>query len=156
LKKKKKRHGKKRRKRDSSLKDEAEFIISITPDEVLGRSGKYSDPEYLGYAIRTNKQTIKLLISQEQDCCETFGVYLKTPEGVEREGDLIGARVLKVGWGRDHSDDESDEDFDCPCARVEIMTNKGQLQIVAWNDHLGYYPHGVFASWEGYTDTQSI
>jgi hypothetical protein len=141
--------------REDTLKDEAEYIISITADEVMKRVGKYSN-EYLGYAIRTNKQTIKLLISQEQDCCDIFGVDLKKPEGVESEGDLIGARVLKVGWGRDQSDDESDKYFDRPCARVEIMTDKGQLQIVAWNDHNGYYPHGVLASWEGYTDTQSI
>lgn len=41
-------------------------------------------------------------------------------------------------------------------ATLDLHTNKGLLQIVAYNDHNGYYEHNLYVEWDGYTDTQLL
>lgn len=105
---------------------------------------------YVGYQITTSKQYILMGIDADQQCCETSG-YLMTNDDLK---EFILAEVLsielvdtalnveklnskleqiEVGW----ADDDTQTMF------VNINTNKGVLQFVAYNSHNGYYGHRV-------------
>ena len=41
-------------------------------------------------------------------------------------------------------------------AIVNVGTTDGFLQIIAYNQHNGLYPHSVLVEWDGYRDIQAI
>lgn len=98
-----------------------------------------------GYWIKTNKQIIKIGISNEQACCEVFG-YLTTNDDLK---DFIGAtffdikltdtslntKIIKERF--EHEFDDEDIQF------VDINTDKGTLQLAVYNKHNGYYGHSI-------------
>lgn len=126
----------------------------------------HQDDEWIGVAILTAspEQTIKVLINDFHSCCERYDVLCMTPEN-NKEG-MIGATIHKVGWGKDILPAYMDairryhhDNFDgagVARAIVDIETDKGLIQIIAYNEHNGYYPHSVYVQWPGYTDTQEI
>ncbi|WP_242259137.1 hypothetical protein [Bacillus cereus group sp. BfR-BA-01409] len=99
-----------------------------------------------GYAITTNEQVIKLLIDDEQSCCENFGYFMSEDDF----NDFIGAQLidvkitdteLKEGLLEKHDLDIESEYFEGDVMFVDIVTSKGTLQFVAYNEHNGYYGH---------------
>lgn len=104
-----------------------------------------------GYEIATDQQHILLLITGDQQCCESFG-YLLTEDDPSK---FIGATLLGVdridmarnektvflrralGWEDYYDLDEGDAMF------VNVKTDRGTLQFVAYNAHNGYYGHEV-------------
>ena len=125
-----------------------EKIISITEvdnykDETEGyhRFGNC----YEGFIVKTDERTIKCLISNEQNCCETSG-YLTSEDDLDN---YIGADLLSV-------QSVSGENFDKKllenvarhvtiedCMFLEFTTSKGSFQLVVYNEHNGYYSHKV-------------
>ena len=109
-------------------------------------SGQYGCMTQEGYAIVTDKQTIKLLIDNHQDCCEDWG-YFMSEDNFES---FIGAKILeitltdtalntkKIDEHIEYGVDNGDIMF------VNIVTDKGVLQFVAYNCHNGYYGHGAY------------
>ena len=108
-------------------------------------SEKYNKYSTLaGLYIKTDKGDIKILISDEQSCCEDYGyLFLETPDNINK---FIGAEVLKVedvcvgltadtdGYG-----------FDCGGeTQLKVTTTKGVLQFAVYNSHNGYYAHTTF------------
>lgn len=103
------------------------------------KDGVDSWNNYDGYEIKTDETIIKVLISNSQSCCETWG-YLSTNDDV---GTFIGAIINKI------------EVVDTALKRVEILdnlyaggamfinfeTSVGTLQLVVYNAHNGYYGH---------------
>lgn len=143
--------------------EDSDVIVSIRP-YVIYKDGPEIEDEFQGYAIKTNKQTIRLVISRWTSCCEEFGVYLNSQKDntqVAKAKDLVGAKVLKVRWGRDKPDghkEPAEEDIDwddypfeepTSYACVDVFIDKGKVQLVAWNRHDGPYPHTVIATWSG-------
>lgn len=92
-------------------------------------SGQYGCMTQEGYAIVTDKQTIKLLIDNHQDCCEDWG-YFMSEDNFES---FIGAKILEIECGVDNGD----------IMFVNIVTDKDVLQFVAYKCHNGYYGHGA-------------
>lgn len=99
-----------------------------------------------GYAITTNEQVIKLLIDDEQSCCENFGYFMSEDDF----NDFIGAQLidikitdteLKEGLLEKYDLDIESEYFEGDVMFVDIVTSKGTLQFVAYNEHNGYYGH---------------
>lgn len=99
-----------------------------------------------GYAITTNEQVIKLLIDDEQSCCENFGYFMSEDDF----NDFIGAQLidvkitdteLKEGLLEKNDLDIESEYFEGDVMFVDIVTSKGTLQFVAYNEHNGYYGH---------------
>lgn len=97
-----------------------------------------------GYIITTNKQVIKLLIEDIQQCCESFGYFMSE----DNLNEFIGAELLdikitdtelKEGLLKQH--DLNSTWFEGGIMFVDIVTSKGILQFVAYNDHNGYYGH---------------
>lgn len=101
---------------------------------------------YDGYEIFTDKQSIKLLIDTDQQCCETSGYFWCN----DNPKDFIGASLLDIKL----TDTELNEAVmiknECETNGgyweggimfVNIETDKGVLQFVAYNQHNGYYGH---------------
>jgi len=95
-----------------------------------------------GYIIITNKQTIKLGITKQQICCERWG-YFWSNDNID---DFIGAIIYDVKI-TDTSLNEIKLKNICSINSdimfVNIETNRGILQFVAYNDHTGFYGHKV-------------
>jgi len=99
-----------------------------------------------GFAIITNKRQILLLIDNSQQCCENWGYFL-TEDDLNR---FIGATLLdivitdtcrntKALYKHLRSGVQS---LDCgDILFVDIVTERGILQFVAYNEHNGYYGH---------------
>ena len=105
---------------------------------------------YDGYAIDTNNQTIYLLIENGQSCCEDWG-YLMSHDNFD---EFIGAQLLGL---REVSASEINGVPDgAYTVFVNVETNKGTLQFVAYNDHNGYYGHEVRVVSEQLNMTESV
>ena len=105
-----------------------------------------------GYQITTNKRRIQFLMDIEPSCREEFG-YLWSNENPQ---DFAGTRLLKVDVVRDDLKKEAlvsnlgeeldiEQEIDCylNAAFINVETDKGTLQFVAYNCHNGYYGHYV-------------
>ena len=106
-----------------------------------------------GFQIVTNKQTITLAIDDEASCCESWGYFLTEDDtekfiGAELRGVKItdtnrSTRQFFTGW--DHEHDFNDPNHigldDGEVMFVDIQTDRGPLQFVAYNAHNGYYGH---------------
>jgi len=97
--------------------------------------------EYEGFEIVTDKQTIKVGITTGQSCCENFG-YLITNDDTS---EFLGAILKDVSLTDSTLNNKVIDDLqylDCGGAMfVNLNTDKGVLQIVAYNAHNGYYGH---------------
>jgi hypothetical protein len=99
-----------------------------------------------GYAITTNKQVIKLLIDDDQQCCEHFGYFMSEDDfsgfiGAELIDIKITDTELKKGSLKQHDVDFDDRWFEGGVLFVDLITSNGTLQFVAYNEHNGYYGH---------------
>lgn len=139
--------------------------VILQAEYLTGQDWRDERSEYEGYAVRTSKRVIRVLISSHCSCCEDYGVAMRKPS---KETDLVGAEVTSVEWGKKVSDelvsapddrclDWADMDnSDLHYAVVDIKTSLGLVQLVAYNEHNGYYPHTVCVSWGGYEDQQEL
>ena len=99
-----------------------------------------------GYAITTNEQVLKLMITDSQDCCENFGYFISEDD----VNDFIGAELidvkitdteLKEGNLKKLELNVESESFEGGVMFVDIVTSEGTLQFVAYNEHNGSYGH---------------
>lgn len=99
-----------------------------------------------GYAVVTNKQVIKLLIDNQQNCCEQWG-YFMSEDNLE---DFIGAKIYDVTVTDIALNTKKINECipygiqDGGVMFINIITDKGVLQFVAYNAHNGYYGHDVY------------
>lgn len=104
-----------------------------------------------GFTITTTEQTITLAIDDESSCCESWGYFLTEDDtskfvGAELRGVSItdtnrSGRKFVTGWDVEY-DDEKDVHLDSgDVLFVDIETDRGALQFVAYNAHNGYYGH---------------
>ena len=118
-----------------------EKITAIIEEEF--KLSKDDWESYEGVTIITDKQKIYLGISSGQCCCEDYG-YITSEDDYT---DYIGAEIKNV-YVTDtlmNSIDLDMDDFDYGGGAIfiNIETNKGTLQFVAYNAHNGYYGHDV-------------
>lgn len=108
---------------------------------------------YVGYCVETSEQTIKLLIEDFQNCCESYGCDIV----YETTNDMIGATVLDVYWGLDFETVNDDCEYTgISNANVIIETDRGNITLNVSNNHNGYYPHQICAKWKDYEDYQRL
>lgn len=113
--------------------------------EIIKEINEYSDSTYDGFVIITNKQEIKILICNLQDCCEQWG-YVTSEDSFE---DYIGAELLELALTDDALQStihelEKDVSIDyANCMFINANTSKGLLQFALYNSHNGYYGHTV-------------
>ena len=102
---------------------------------------------YEGGRIQTDKRTIKFGISSGQNCCEHWG-YFST---LDNPDDFIGANLLDVELCdsdlKVHTETSKylEDNFLSvdSCIFVTVKTSVGDFQLTVYNEHNGYYGHGV-------------
>lgn len=94
---------------------------------------------YDGFVITmTDDTTIKFGISNESQCCESWGYLMSQDDFV----DFIGATVISVAGVDEALAHVSVKDVYCGGIMfININTSEGLLQFVAYNEHNGYYSH---------------
>lgn len=96
-----------------------------------------------GYEVVTNLQSIKLHIDNHQDCCESWGWFWCN----DKPEDFIGAQLMAVSLTDEAlntkiiADHEADSRDEGGIMFVNLETDRGKLQFVAYNSHNGYYGH---------------
>lgn len=101
--------------------------------------------EYDGFVIDLDDGTnIKLGINNFQSCCENWG-YFMSNDALE---DFIGAEVLDVKLVDECLNvAKAPTIYEGDIMFVNIETNRGTLQFVAYNEHNGYYSHEAVYSY---------
>lgn len=101
-----------------------------------------------GFEVVTTKQSIKLLIDNGQSCCERWGYFWCN----DSPSDFIGATVRSVSLTDLELNEAKMKENDVASLYeggimfVNIDTDRGVLQFVAYNEHNGYYGHEAVVS----------
>jgi hypothetical protein len=118
-----------------------EKILRI--EETIFEPDEKYHSKYAGYQIITDQQTIKIGISEEQCCCESWG-YLITNDNID---DFIGSELLNIVRVDTALNNKKIEELECldegGAMFINFETTKGLFQIVVYNAHNGYYGHGA-------------
>jgi hypothetical protein len=119
-----------------------EKIISIEECSFSRNCPGWRGEEWFeGYIVTTENQTFKVGISSGQSCCENYG-YLTTNDDLS---EYIGAHLVQVATVDTALDVQSIEEQGLTsvdaCMFVNFSTSKGTMQLVAYNEHNGYYGH---------------
>lgn len=107
-------------------------------EEIDFKRSKDDYHTYSGYQVVTDKQTIKMGIDMQTDCCENPG-YLMSEDDLQK---FIGAKLLAIELSDNEINKvERSEYFEGGLMFVDIKTDRGVLQFKAYNDQNGYYGH---------------
>lgn len=111
------------------------IIQSIKEDTIVDESSDWRE-SYEGLIIETDKGSIKLVISDNQSCCEQWGaLFFETPDDVSQ---FVGAEILQI-----EDIDIKREEFIDNETQLRITTDRGIIQYAIYNEHNGYYSHGT-------------
>ena len=101
-----------------------------------------------GYEIVTTQQRIKLFIDDYSRCCEHWGYFWCN----DNPQDFVGAHLRSVSITdtalnevlmKSNGLELNDMWFRGDVIFVNVDTDRGVLQFVAYNEHNGYYGHTV-------------
>lgn len=120
-----------------------EKILEIK--EIEGFKKNQSDSDwcsYDGFEIKTDKQSIKIGVSNEQSCCEDWG-YFSSDDDLDQ---FIGSEIIEITIADTALNveklKENCEFLDAgDCMFINVSTTEGLLQFTAYNAHNGYYGH---------------
>jgi len=144
-------------KKDITKKIEEQLSNPVAKEKILAiRETFFKDNSYSGhegYLIITDKQEIELSIQAGQDCCENAGYFMSE----DNVSDYIGANLIDIkltdtllneaamiAEGFTERKDGKDALrwlYEGGIMFVDIKTDRGVLQFVAYNEHNGYYGH---------------
>jgi hypothetical protein len=122
----------------------SETITAIRPYE-----GTHGYGAEAGFQVETTDQVITLAIDDEPCCCESWGYFLTEDDADKFVGAvLLGVEVTDTNrstktFNNDAlaPDDTNVYIDDGDVLFVDIRTDRGTLQFVAYNAHNGYYGH---------------
>lgn len=107
-------------------------------EELILSIEEFNDDGEGGYKVTTTRQTITLAIDMERCCCEETG-YFMSEDDLQR---FIGARLLDVTVTDTALQTVQVPDvWEGDVLFVNLETDRGVLQFVAYNIHNGYYGH---------------
>lgn len=137
-----------------------EKIISIEEGSFNKQDGTNWQGEpyftgYDGYIITTNKQTIKVGISNDQSCCENWG-YLTTNDNLS---EFVGATLVSIATVDTALNVKAIKEADLyepNMMFVNFSTDRGTMQLVAYNDHNGYYGHAAVVISETFNHEETL
>jgi len=119
-----------------------EQIIEIK--DYSAKESEYSS--VAGFKVLTTEQSIRLFIDNDSSCCESWGWFWCN----DNPQDFIGAGVIGISVTdsalneaimKKNELDTSEKYFEGGVMFVNIETDRGVLQFVAYNQHNGYYSH---------------
>lgn len=106
--------------------------------ETIVKIKKHPDPGQDGFEVLTSEQSILLGIDNVSDCCEQWGHFWCN----DNPDDFLGAGVVGVSITDTALITEKDPNlYEGGVMFVNIETDRGVLQFVAYNSHNGYYGH---------------
>jgi hypothetical protein len=127
----------------------SETIKAIEPYEHNERWNREA-----GFKITTSLQEVLLVIDADSSCCEQWGYFLTEDDtskfiGAELRGVSVTdtnrskKRIERISYNERYDfDDPNIVDLDSgDVLFVDIETDRGVLQFVAYNAHNGYYGH---------------
>jgi hypothetical protein len=134
-------------------------IISVNLDDSIKIDGDI----YQCITIETEFGSKVIVgISDFQTCCERYGLGVHTTETEflsDKSPNLNGLNLISVKWGHNPIVSEYD-DMCCALVNLTVCSDSPDttriVQIVAFNEHNGYYPHDVYVKWLDHEETQSI
>ena len=154
----------------TSKREISSTITSVKEDHVDIDKSRFG-----GYVIETTEKPIKVLVDEFGSlCCEDYDVFLafedkihgRMPwmgnvQAVELDTlGLVGAKISSVSYVSDALNETVENSIGTSTyvssALVNIETDRGIVQLVAWNEHNGYYPHTVHVEWDDFKDEQEI
>jgi hypothetical protein len=109
--------------------------------------------DYDGFIVVTDKQSIKLGISNEQSCCESWGYFMSE----DNTQDFIGAELYDINITDSALATVKVPDiYEGDVMFVTLKTSNGDLQFVAYNEHNGYYGHDAVVVSNQITHTNTL
>jgi hypothetical protein len=131
-----------------------EKILSIVETSFERQEGSWSS-SYDGYIITTDKQVVRMGITNGQSCCESWG-YLMSEDDVQS---FVGSDLHSIQVVDEALNKKSIEDIEGSGTYlmfINIETSNGLLQFVAYNSHNGYYGHTAFVESSFVTEDASL
>ena len=120
-----------------------EVIESIKEGTFEEEDTSYSDEliGYDGYIITTSKREIVAGIDNTSSCCEKWG-YITSHDN---PSDFIGAKLLDVRITDSllKTAHLPMDVYNDSAIFITFFTDKGDFQLVVYNEHNGYYSHSV-------------
>lgn len=108
--------------------------------EIIKSISEIENCQDSGFIVITSDQEIVLSISNLQSCCESWGYFWCN----DNHEDFIGANLLNVTiTDKCLVTEKLPELYEGEAMFVNLETDKGALQFVAYNEHNGYYSHFV-------------
>lgn len=99
-------------------------------------------PYFEGFQVITDKQTIKLGISNTQQCCENWGYFFTNDDIREFIGsEIFNIEIVDESLNNIEFKNKAGDLYEGDVMFVNISTNKGILQFTAYNNHNGHYSH---------------
>lgn len=120
--------------------DSEEKILSIEEIHGYRTPGGDSRDRFSGYRVTTSEQSVLLLIDDDQQCCESYGYFLSE----DNLSDFVGAELQDISVTDTllkTKEVYKDDVAQGVTLFVNLETDRGTLQFVAYNNHNGYYGH---------------
>lgn len=94
------------------------------------------DEKYLKFYLfnKNNEKILYFSLSHESECCETFGMSL-IPSDIQP---FINKKILEITKQKKNNKDDESNTY-----TITIKTENGSFEIIAYNNHNGYYTHDV-------------
>ena len=131
-----------------SIKEIEDFEIESV-SSLKDKNGVRGGDSMDGYEIVTDEHTYRVLIDNEQSCCEEWG-YLSSEDDLDK---FLGAKLKDIKFTdtalnqKKVSDTCGTDDFDeGGIIFVDFETTNGVLQLAVYNGHNGYYGHGILVT----------
>lgn len=98
-----------------------------------------------GFEVVTTKQSVRLFIDNRSSCCERFGYFWCNDDPNDFVGaDLLAVTITDTALNDTHMKTNGvqlSHSFEGGVMFVNLETDQGVLQFVAYNEHNGYYGH---------------
>lgn len=137
----------------------------ITEISEYSSPGRHVGLAEAGFQITTDRQVITLAIDDAVSCCESWGYFLTEDDTEKFVGaELRGVRATDTNRSTKtfndpeaRWDDEGNVDLDAgEVMFVDIETDRGILQFVAYNAHNGYYGHEAYVRSEQFDESRVL
>ena len=129
--------------------------------EIKDYEAKEGYKNVAGFEVVTTKQSVKLFIDNDGVCNERWGHFWcnDTPTdfvGAELRGVTITDAALNEAQMKTNGLDPGDKYFDGGVMFVNLETDRGTLQFVAYNEQNGYYGHEAKIECEQLTHSETL
>lgn len=111
-------------------------------------AGSLYGEKYDGYEIVTPEHTYRILIENEQNCCESWGYFSSDDnlDGYVGEN-LVGVELTDKALNRMKFEQSGYYDEDGGIQFVDFKMASGRvLQFAVYNAHNGYYGHSIIVA----------